>query len=161
MTNLRLALMPSLEHRIPPPVVLLLAGLLMWLVDRGVPLVRIVVPAHIALAVVIALIGTMIVLAGLIEFRRARTTIDPLHPNAASSLVSNGVYTFTRNPMYLGILTILTAWAVYLSNLGALVVLPLFVAYMNRFQIVPEERALEALFGAEYRMYKSRVRRWL
>ena len=153
--------MPSLEHRIPPPVVLLLAGFLMWLVDRNVPVARIDVALRVPLAVAIALVGMMIALAGLIEFRRARTTIDPLHPDAASSLVSNGVYTFTRNPMYLGMLTILVAWAVYLSNVAALVGLPLFVVYMNRFQIVPEERALESRFGAEFSAYRSRVRRWI
>jgi protein-S-isoprenylcysteine O-methyltransferase Ste14 len=84
-----------------------------------------------------------------------------MKPDASSSLVRSGIYTITRNPMYAGMLLMLCAWAVYLGSAWALVGPATFVAYMNRFQIAPEQRALEALFGASYTDYKAKVRRWL
>jgi protein-S-isoprenylcysteine O-methyltransferase Ste14 len=84
-----------------------------------------------------------------------------MRPDQATSLVASGVFAHTRNPMYLGLLFGLTGWAVYRSNAVAFLFLPAFVAYINRFQIVPEERVLTSLFGQEFASYKSRVRRWL
>lgn len=81
--------------------------------------------------------------------------------DAASSLVTNGVYRFTRNPMYVGLLLALSGWAAFLSSPSALVYLVAFVLYMNRFQIEPEERVLASRFGADYAAYRTRVRRWL
>ena len=100
-------------------------------------------------------------LAGVIEFRRARTTVDPTRPEHSSAIVSGGIYSLTRNPMYLGFLLILAAWAAWLGNLPACLALLAFVQYMNRFQIAPEERVLGARFGAPYEAYRQRVRRWL
>jgi protein-S-isoprenylcysteine O-methyltransferase Ste14 len=84
-----------------------------------------------------------------------------MKPDAASSLVADGVYRWTRNPMYLGFLIALAGWAAYLANVASALVLPLFVLYMNRFQIVPEERALAARFGPQFEDYRRSVRRWL
>ena len=112
-------------------------------------------------AIVLAAAGVALDIAGLAHFLRAKTTINPLNPTAASALVVRGVYRFTRNPMYLGMALLLLAWSIYLGNVAALALLPAFVLYMNRFQIAPEERALEARFGAEYSRYCARVRRWL
>ena len=72
-----------------------------------------------------------------------------------------GIYRWTRNPMYLAMLLVLVAWACIVANVAALAILPLFVAYLNRFQIGPEERALQARFGAEFEQYRRNVRRWL
>jgi protein-S-isoprenylcysteine O-methyltransferase Ste14 len=87
--------------------------------------------------------------------------MNPTKPSATSSLVTNGVFRFTRNPMYLSLLLYLVAWAVYLANWLALLLVPVFMLYITRFQIKPEERALSAQFGPEYASYKARVRRWL
>jgi len=97
----------------------------------------------------------------LIAFRQSHTTVDPVHPERASTLVVGGVYRFTRNPMYLGFALLLLAWVVYLSAWLGVLVIALFVAYMNRFQIKAEERALESQFGQAFREYKKSVRRWL
>jgi protein-S-isoprenylcysteine O-methyltransferase Ste14 len=75
--------------------------------------------------------------------------------------VDSGIYRFTRNPMYLGMLLVLTAGAVYLGNLAAFAVLPVFVVCMNRLQICPEERFMQEKFGEAYRDYTARVRRWI
>ena len=153
--------MPDLELRIPPPAVVAVAAFFMWMIAYALRSLQLPVPARLLLAAAIFLAGLLIIMAGLIEFRRARTTVNPLNPAAASSLVVHGVYSLTRNPMYLGMAVTLVAWAVYLANALALLVVPCFIAYMNRFQIVPEERVLRSLFPSEFELYMTRVRRWL
>ena len=151
----------TLELKIPPPAVAVLVALLMWGVSRATPTWEFPVLARGAVALVVAVIGITFSASGFIAFRHAKTTIDPRTPEAASSLVSSGVYRITRNPMYVGLLFVLLAWAVFLSLGWALVGPPVFVAYIQLFQITPEEKALSALFGTEYSAYKVRVRRWL
>jgi protein-S-isoprenylcysteine O-methyltransferase Ste14 len=107
------------------------------------------------------LVGFAVMTAGLSAFRRSRTTINPLKPEEASSLVITGIYTRTRNPMYLGMLLILIGIGLFLGSALALCVLPLFVLYMNLFQIIPEEEVLKELFGDPYSLYLSKVRRWV
>ena len=105
--------------------------------------------------------GLLFVLAGGISFRRARTTVNPLKPEAASALVTSGIYRYTRNPMYVGFALWLLAWGLYLASPLVLLGVLGFVLYMNRLQIAPEERALGRLFGADFAAYRQRVRRWL
>ena len=120
-------------------------------------------PSSIRLAVSIALLvlGVAVSAAGVLSFRRARTTLNPTKPEEASSLVRTGIYRITRNPMYLGLVLVLVGWATFLSSAWALLGVASFVLYMSRFQIAPEERALSALFAGEYASYKASVRRWL
>jgi protein-S-isoprenylcysteine O-methyltransferase Ste14 len=96
-----------------------------------------------------------------VALHRAHTTVNPVHVDQASSIVTNGVYRLTRNPMYVGLALLLTAWAIWLAVPWAFAGPALFGLYIYRFQILPEERAMEAKFGAEYLAYKQRVRRWL
>ena len=109
----------------------------------------------------LVLVGIAVMAAGLGAFRRSSTTINPMKPEEASSLVIAGIYARTRNPMYLGLLLILTGIGLFLGSALALCVLPLFVLYMNLFQITPEEEALKELFGDQYSLYQSNVRRWI
>ena len=153
--------MNALELKVPPPVVGLCLALLMWLSSLLVPPLQVPFGVRLAAALSLAAIGQSISIAGMVAFRRARTTINPFKPNASSSLVRDGIYRFTRNPMYVGMLLTLLGWAVFLASLSAFVFVPLFVLYINRFQIQPEERALSSLFAAEYTAYKGQVRRWL
>ncbi len=153
--------MKSLELRIPPPAIAALCALLMWGIWRIAPRLDLALPMRVAVAAALAAGGAAFALAGISAFRRASTTIHPLKPETASALVSAGVYRRTRNPMYLGIVFVLLAWAVVLAAPWTLLGPLGFVLYMNRFQIEPEERALAARFGAEYAAYRSQVRRWL
>ncbi len=105
--------------------------------------------------------GLLVALAGVREFRRARTTLHPQQPEAASSVVRSGIYARSRNPMYLGMLLVLVAWGAWLANLASLALAAAFVPYLNRFQIEPEERAMARNFGAAYEEYRRQVRRWL
>lgn len=152
--------MRTLDLRIPPALVTLAAAFVMWLIAWLLPSLRLAV-RPIGLAGAIALLGVAVILMGVMEFRRSRTSVNPMNPAAASSLVVTGVFRVTRNPMYLGMAMILLAWAVFLSNPLSVLGVAGFVAYMNCFQIGPEETALRAMFSSEFAAYGSRVRRWL
>ena len=152
--------MPFLESKVPPPALVLVMALLMWLISLAAPMFHFDVPAHKSLAVVLVAAGFFTGLSGVVTFRRAKTTTDPTRPHA-STLVTWGVYTISRNPMYLGGLIMLFGWTLFLSNLLPFVFLPVYVLYINRFQIAPEERALTSLFGEAFTTYRGRVRRWL
>ena len=136
-------------------------GGLMWLVSWSFPAGAVVVPGRILLALTPAIAGAIVSALGVIAFRRASTTVNPMKPEYTSSLVSSGVYTVSRNPMYLGFLLILLGWALFLANMFAFLALPGFLLYMNRFQIEPEERALALRFGRSFATYTAHVRRWL
>ena len=152
--------MHTLELRIPPLALVLIAACAMALIAYCVP-VGLAIPAPALFACVFAFTGAVIAIAGVVAFRRHKTTVNPFTPECSSSLVASGIYRYTRNPMYLGFLLLLVGWAALLSNLVALALLPAFIAYMNRFQIQPEERALQQHFGAEFQAYMHRVRRWV
>ncbi len=150
-----------LELKIPPPAVFLISGGLMKLLAVIAPSARFVLPASKPIALGIAAIGGLVALPAILSFLRAGTTVLPEKPVKTTKLVVAGVYSITRNPMYLALLFVLIGWAVYLTNVAAAVPLPLFVAYMTRFQIIPEERILASKFGSDYDAYARRVRRWL
>ncbi|MEI6106337.1 MAG: isoprenylcysteine carboxylmethyltransferase family protein [Opitutae bacterium] len=153
--------MRALELKVPPLVVLAFVAVLMWFGSRAAPATSFPVPARQAIALGLAAVGVGIAVAGVVSFRIAKTTVNPLHPETASALVTSGVYQLTRNPMYLGALILLIGWAVLLANAVGFVLAPTFVLYLNRFQIGPEEKALTALFAAEFTAYCAKVRRWL
>ena len=150
----------GLELKLPPVALGAIAAVLMWSASSAAPAFDFIFPAKAVFSASLALMGALTCLAGVVSFRRAKTTVNPMKPDAASSLVVSGIYRYTRNPMYAGFLLILLGWAAFLSNVLALIVLPAFVLYMNRFQIFPEERVLAALFADDYTEYLARVRRW-
>jgi protein-S-isoprenylcysteine O-methyltransferase Ste14 len=153
--------MKALETRIPPPIVAVIFAALMWGLARYAPVFNVQLPLKVVIVSVLAAIGALCSFTGAMTFRRAKTTVDPMKPHEASTLVCTGIYRVTRNPMYLGLVFVLTAWAVYLDSLEALLGVLGFMLYIHGFQIRPEERALIQVFGEEYQEYQSRVRRWL
>jgi protein-S-isoprenylcysteine O-methyltransferase Ste14 len=153
--------MQALELKIPPPVVALIVVAIMWLLAHKAPTLDVPTTLRMACAAAVGLMGAAIGVAGKVGFRRAGTTANPMKPERASALVTGGIYRLTRNPMYLSLLLLLVAWAVFLASGWALLGPLVFVLYIGRFQIAPEERALAAMFGADYAAYKLRVRRWL
>jgi len=133
----------------------------MWFVAHATPDFTRGITASRVVAIGLFLAGSAVIAAGVLAFRAAQTTVDPTRPGNASAVVTSGIYRLTRNPMYLGMLLVLIGWAVFLSNLVAAAVTPLFILYMNRFQIAPEERFLHEKFGVPYEAYLRAVRRWL
>jgi protein-S-isoprenylcysteine O-methyltransferase Ste14 len=147
--------------KLPPAALVVIMAALMWVASVATPTFYFSLPAKLPSAVILALIGALICVSAVVSFRRAKTTVNPMKPNSTSSLVVSGIYRYTRNPMYLGFLLALAGWAVFLSNLAAVAFLPVFVAYISRFQIQPEERVLASLFPHEYPEYQAKVRRWV
>lgn len=150
-----------LELKIPPVVVTILSGAAMWGVAKISSAIPLPLPAKAVAASLFLAAGAYCSIAGVCSFREAETTVNPTTPDASSALVTSGIYRRTRNPMYVGFLFFLLSLSAVLSNPWSLLVAAGFVLYMNRFQIVPEERALQSIFGDEYVGYKARVRRWL
>ncbi|HEX7631976.1 MAG TPA: isoprenylcysteine carboxylmethyltransferase family protein [Lacunisphaera sp.] len=150
-----------LTLRIPPLALLAIIGTATWLGARAVAPLNFEYGARRWLTACLVALGFISSLWGVASFRRARTTVDPMHPHAATALVVSGIYGFTRNPMYLGFLFFLLGEIAWLANPVALIGAPVFVLYLNRFQIAPEESALTQRFGAEFTHYASRVPRWL
>lgn len=152
--------MRTLELRIPPLALVLIFGTAMGGVGYLAP-ASLAFAWRASLALAFAVAGGLVALAGVLAFRRNKTTVNPFTPDKSSSLVASGIYRFSRNPMYLGFLLVLIGWAAFLGSWAPALWLPVFVAYMNRFQIQPEERALIQRFGPEFLAYAGSVRRWL
>jgi protein-S-isoprenylcysteine O-methyltransferase Ste14 len=153
--------MSKLEHLVPPPLVAFLLAAGMWWLAAWPPAWPWAGELRWPLVLALVVAGLLFDLSGLLVFLRRRTTINPLRPERASVLVTSGAYRITRNPMYVGLGCLLLAWAVYLWSPWSLLGPVFFVAWITRFQIVPEERVLEEKFGEDYRAYRARVRRWL
>ena len=153
--------MHGLELRVPPLVVVILVALVMWTVSWYTPALAFTFPGRVLLAASTTIVGIIASSSGVVSFKRAGTSVNPMKPDSSSSLVCSGMYAFTRNPMYLGFLLMIVGWSIYLSNVLAFLMVPFFIVYLNRFQIEPEERVLSARFGQEFIDYRARVRRWL
>src|SRR5947209_7868524 len=138
--------MDGLKLKIPPLVLVILTGIVMKGVSSNAPGVNYTFAGAVPAAASAAIAGLIMSISGVVSFKRTGTSVNPMKPGLSSSLVCSGVYRFTRNPMYLGFLLMLVSWSLVLSNLLAFLVIPLFVIYLNRFQIEPEELVLAARF---------------
>jgi len=150
-----------LRLKIPPPIVAIICGLMIWKFSELLPTLIINVEIRHGIAYTLLGIAGAIDIWALLSFRKQKTTIDPRYPHKTSSIVSCGIYNHTRNPMYLGLVLILSATSIYFSTCFGFFVIAAFILYMNAFQIKPEEEALEKQFGEAYLTYKSSVRRWI
>lgn len=150
-----------LETRIPPPVYALSIALLMWGLAAYVPVLEWLPHPWNRAGLLVMGMALLVDFWSLWLFFRARTTPNPLRPDRTRQLVTQGLYRYTRNPMYVGLLVMLAGWALYLGKLSPLLLLPVFVWIIERQQILPEEAVLQAKFGQAYRDYQQRVPRWL
>jgi len=149
------------QLRIPPPIVALLAAIMMWVLHQWLPVSRWTAPPWTWLGSILCMLGVGIVAIAVAHFRRVRTTINPMQPDGASTLVTDGVFRISRNPMYLGLTLLLVGWAMLLESASPWLVPPVFVAVTTLWQILPEERALGRLFGQPYVAYRQRIPRWI
>ncbi|TDQ29475.1 methyltransferase family protein [Zeaxanthinibacter enoshimensis] len=150
----------TMKLKIPPALVFLSFAILMYLLDFWLPVGEFEFFGRKWMIYALTGIAILVSLVALLQFSRAGTTIDPRDPAKSKVLVTTGIYNYTRNPMYLALLLLLLAWGLYLGNAFNTLLAALFVAYMNRFQILPEEESLEKEFGQVYRTYCMAVRRW-
>jgi protein-S-isoprenylcysteine O-methyltransferase Ste14 len=150
-----------MKLRIPPPLVAFTLALAMWVSSVATSGATLESELLMPLSLLILAAGLSVNILAVMTFRRGKTTINPLKPDTASQLMRTGIYRLSRNPMYLGMLLMLCAWATWLGNFVSIVPLPLFVWYMNKFQIIPEELALAELFPEQFSTFKAEVRRWI
>lgn len=153
--------MKALENKIPPPALMLITAAAMWGAAKLESPLAIESHLRIALMLALGVIALAFSIGGVIAFRAAKTTINPVQIDRASSVVTGGVYRLSRNPMYVSLMALLTVWAVFLAVPVAGIGPVVFALFTHRFQILPEERVLAAKFGREYLDYKQRVRRWV
>jgi len=149
-----------MKLKVPPAVIMLIFGGLMYVLDRFLPVGEFEFIGKQQLAAFLSGLGVLVILIAIIQFFISKTTVDPLNPKKTSNLVTNGIYKFTRNPMYLGMLLFLLAFGLKLGNAFNTLIAAGFVSYMNHFQIKPEEKALFEVFGKEYTIYCKLTRRW-
>ena len=150
-----------LETRVPPPVVTLVLAIAMWAATRLVPGTSATAVVRTVVSGVLFALAILVAWSGIRTFAHARTSVDPHHPEKATTLVTGGIFRLSRNPMYLSMALALLGWAARLGRVWLVLGPVAFVLYVTRFQIRPEERALAEKFGAEYEDYRRRTRRWI
>ena len=153
--------MNALALKVPPVAQVIITAAAMYGVSKMVPALTFSLNGSTALAVALGVMGLSLGIMGVTQFRIAQTTPNPQALEKVSSLVTSGVYQYSRNPMYVGLVLILLGWAFYLSHFLAFVLLPIFILYITRFQIQPEERMMAQKFGKTYQDYLNKVRRWI
>ncbi len=151
----------TMNIKIPPPIYVVLFGVLMWFVARSPFALAVDIPFRKTAAAIIFAAAIAIDVTAIRQFNASSTTINPLKPNKSSALVTQGIYRFTRNPMYVGLLLMLCAWAIVLGSVSNVLLLAGFVITITRMQIRPEEEALRSLFPEEFDEYRRKVRRWV
>ena len=149
-----------MQLKIPPVFVFIIFGFLMYILAQILPVGYFDFSGRTYLMFGLCVIAASIGIISLVQFFLSKTTVDPMMPSQALKLVTSGIYQFSRNPMYLGLLLILLAWGLWLGNAFNVLLAAGFVGYMNKFQIVPEEQALLKMFSKEYKQYCTLVRRW-
>ena len=148
-----------METKIPPPIVTLMFGLAIYLSREMLPVVEILYSTY--LGIFLLLLGFFILIFAVRLFRKDNTTVNPLSPEQATKLVTDGIFKYTRNPMYLGMAFILSSISVFFNLLGGIILVPIFCAYITKFQIIPEEIAMKDLFSHDFEKYIKSTRRWI
>lgn len=149
----------NLDKKIPPPIVtLIFAGVIYFTAEY---FYRFYFVYQTAICLFFAVLGVCILSIALYQFKLFKTTINPIKPEAASTLVTSGIFRFSRNPMYLGMLLLILSLWIKTGAITGFIVVPCYIAYLNYFQIAPEERVMKALFTDSYIAYCQQVRRWI
>jgi len=149
-----------MQLRIPPALIFLFTALCMYLLGAFLPVGYFDFFGRFYLMAALLALAFILGIASLWQFFKSHTTIDPRKPDQTEVLETKGVYSFSRNPMYLALLLVLLAWGLWLGNAFNTVLAAGFVSVINKLQIIPEETALQKKFGKAYAQYCIRVRRW-
>jgi len=148
-----------METKIPPPIVTLVFGLSIYF-SRGIFQV-VEIKYSFYFGILLLVLGFVILISAVRLFRKDKTTVNPLSPEQATKLVTDGIFKYSRNPMYLGMALVLGSIAVFFNLIGGIILVALFCAYITKFQILPEERAMRDLFSDDFDKYSKVTRRWI
>ena len=147
-----------LNTKIPPPIVTLICIGIIYLFESKIEYSQ---PDLKAVGIIFLILGSIIIFLAVLKFIKTKTTVDPTRPHKTSNLVISGIYKITRNPMYLGMLFLIIAYALYNNNIIGCIIIPIFIFYINKFQIEPEEIEMRKKFGESFENYCKKVNRWL
>lgn len=153
--------MKRLSLKVPPVFVWALFALLGGAINHWSLIFVVTFSNSLLFSVVLLLLSVIIGVLGVIEFKKHQTSVNPVELDKAKNIVSSGVFSYSRNPMYLALAIALTATSIFQSSFIFVITVPMFVLYMNQFQIKAEEDFLKDKFGGEYQRYLTQVRRWL
>ena len=148
-----------METKIPPPIVTLVFGLSIYF-SRGIFQV-VEIKYSFYFGILLLILGFIILISAVRLFRKDETTVNPLSPEQATKLVTDGIFKYSRNPMYLGMALVLGSIAIFFNLIGGIILVALFCAYITKFQIIPEERAMRDLFSHDFELYIKSTRRWI
>ena len=148
-----------METKIPPPIVTLVFGLSIYF-SRGI-FQAVEIKYSFYIGILLLILGLAVLIFAVRLFRKDKTTVNPLSPEQATKLVTDGIFKYSRNPMYLGMALILCSLAVIFNLIGGIILIALFCFYITKFQIIPEERAMSNLFAQDFDQYKQVTRRWI
>ena len=148
-----------METKIPPPIVTFLFGLSIYF-SRGI-FQAVEIKYSFYIGILLLILGLAVLISAVRLFRKDETTVNPLSPEQATKLVTDGIFKYSRNPMYLGMALILSSLAVFFNLIGGIILIALFCFYITKFQIIPEERAMSNLFAQDFDQYKQATRRWI
>jgi len=148
----------QMKTLIPPPIVTIVFLFVIFF-TKDIFRFSIELPTLLGYITIVA--GLIIIFVAAKQFKAANTTINPMKPETASILVSNGVFSYSRNPMYLGMLIIIIGFSIIHNPIAIIVFMPLWMLYMINFQIIPEEEAMKILFKEEFLNYAKKTRRWI
>ena len=145
--------------KIPPPLLVLILVVFNYFSSKKIDLIHL--PNQDFISIIILLIGMLILINPIFKFIKSKTTIDPIKFKKVNKLITSGIYKYSRNPMYLGLLMIVISTSIFYLNIFSITTPILFVCWINRFQIKREEIFLTEKFGKEYLVYMTKTRRWV
>ena len=145
--------------KIPPPLLVLILVIANYFSSKKIDLIHL--PNQDLISILILLIGIFILINPIFKFIKSKTTIDPIKFKKVNKLITSGIYKYSRNPMYLGLLMIVISNTIFFLNIFSITTPILFYFWINKFQIKREEIFLTEKFGKEYSLYKAKTRRWV
>ena len=148
-----------MNNKIPPPIVTFICGLAIYFSKSFFN--QFFSYSNNIISLFLLILGLLVFLSAVKSFRIQKTTVNPLDPKQASSLVTSGIFKFSRNPMYLGMLIILLSMSFKFNLIGGLITSIFFYIFITKFQIIPEEAAMNELFGNEFIDYCKKTKRWI
>jgi protein-S-isoprenylcysteine O-methyltransferase Ste14 len=151
----------DLELKVIPPIQLVIGASLMFALADYFPQYSFTLAFSFPIIIFILALASIIGSLALYDLRKHQTTFHPHTPEKTRKVVDSGIYAYSRNPMYLALVLVLFTLAIYLKNFTCFAVMPLFIWYITRYQIKPEEEMLNKLFSTDYQFYSQKVRRWL
>ena len=148
-----------MNNKIPPPIVTLICGISIYFSKSFFN--QFLNFSNNAISLFLLICGLIVFISAVRSFKKQKTTVNPLKPKQASSLVTSGIFRFSRNPMYLGMLIKLLSISFKFNLLGGIIISLLFFIFITKFQIYPEEEAMNELFGDKFTQYSNTTRRWI